>query len=97
MRNGDRADMMVAASCHARDELARAGDLDLDFAVLGTVAPTPTHPRAVPLGWDGFAATLTGARLPVYALGGLGPADLAHAIDRGAQGVALRRAAWPGL
>ena len=91
------ADMMVAASCHTRDDLARAGALDLDFAVLGTVAVTPTHPQAVPLGWDGFAATLVGTRVPVYALGGLGPGDLAHAIDRGAQGIALRRAAWPGV
>jgi 8-oxo-dGTP diphosphatase len=93
--DGRPTDMMAAASCHTRDDLARAGDLDLDFAVLGTVAVTPTHPHAVPLGWDGFAATVAGTHLPVYALGGLGPGDLAHAVDRGAQGVALRRAAWP--
>ena len=36
-------------------EIARAGALDLDFAVLGPVAATPTHPHAPPLGWDGFA------------------------------------------
>lgn len=90
------ADMMAAASCHTLADIARAGELGLDFAVLGPVAATPTHPMAVPLGWQGFAATIARTRLPVYALGGLAAADLDPAIEHGAQGVALRRAAWPG-
>jgi 8-oxo-dGTP diphosphatase len=89
-------DMMAAASCHTGDELARAAELALDFALLGTVAPTPTHPQATPLGWDGFATVVADTRLPVYALGGLNRDDLTIAIDHGAQGVALRRAAWSG-
>jgi 8-oxo-dGTP diphosphatase len=87
--------LLVGASCHVQEELAHAGALGLDFAVLGTVATTPTHPDAVPLGWEGFAARIADVRLPVYALGGLTPADLQRAISRGAHGVALRRAAWP--
>ncbi|HMA31463.1 MAG TPA: thiamine phosphate synthase, partial [Casimicrobiaceae bacterium] len=88
-------DLMVAASCHARDDLARAAQLDVDFAVLGPVRPTPTHPQAIPLGWEAFARMVAGTRLPVYALGGLTGDDLEAAIDHGAHGVALRRAAWP--
>jgi len=88
-------DLLVAASCHTRAEIARAGALDLDFAVLGPVAATPTHPHAALLGWDGFAAQIAENRLPVYALGGLDAADLDCAIAHGAHGVALRRAAWP--
>ena len=87
--------MIAAASCHTRDELARAGELDLDFAVLGPVAVTPTHPEALPLGWDQFAVTVAGARLPVYALGGLRAEDVDNAVEHGAQGVAMRSAAWP--
>ncbi|MCC6868283.1 MAG: Nudix family hydrolase [Burkholderiales bacterium] len=87
-------DLLCAASCHDAAEIARAGELALDFAVLGPVAPTPTHPQAPPLGWDAFARVVAGTRVPVYALGGLGRADLAIAIDHGAHGVALRRAAW---
>jgi 8-oxo-dGTP diphosphatase len=36
----------VAASCHDRSELEAAGNLGADFAVLGPVMPTPTHPGA---------------------------------------------------
>jgi 8-oxo-dGTP diphosphatase len=87
-------DMLVAASCHTREELAHAGTLAVDFAVLGPVAPTPTHPSAVPLGWDEFSHVAQASRVPVFALGGLTASDLRTAIDAGAHGVALRRGAW---
>ena len=87
--------MLCAASCHDRAELARAADLALDFAVLGPVAPTPSHPGATPLGWPRVAALLQATPLPVYALGGLDHPDLDTAIAHGAHGIALRRAAWP--
>ncbi|MEP6655923.1 MAG: Nudix family hydrolase [Betaproteobacteria bacterium] len=89
------ADMLCAASCHDAAELARAGSLRLDFAVLGPVLPTPSHPQATPLGWPGFAEALVSTTLPVFALGGLAASDLDQAIDHGAHGVALRRGAWP--
>ena len=88
--------MLCAASCHDAGEIAHAGALALDFAVLGPVAHTPTHPEASPLGWDGFARVSSGARLPVYALGGLQEIDLRNAVRYGAHGVALRRGAWIG-
>jgi len=88
-------DLLVAASCHSRNELARAAALDVDFAFVGPVHPTPTHPAAPTLDWDGFAMCIEATRVPVYAIGGLTRNDLAIAIDRGAHGIALRRGAWP--
>jgi 8-oxo-dGTP diphosphatase len=88
------ADLMCAASVHTREEVERAGELALDFALLGPVRSTPTHPDVQPLGWDGFEALAANASLPVLALGGLDRGDLDAAIARGAHGVALRRAAW---
>ena len=88
--------MLCAASCHNADELARAAALSLDFAVLGPVAATPTHPWSEPLGWPRVEAMLRESPIPVYALGGLTQNDLDTAIDCGAHGVALRRAAWSG-
>jgi 8-oxo-dGTP diphosphatase len=90
-------DMLCAASCHTRDDIGRAGALGLDFAVLGPVAPTPSHPGGRTLGWDGFATIAELAPLPIYALGGLELADLPVAVAHGAHGVALRRAAWPAV
>ncbi len=87
-------DLVVAASCHDAAEIARAGVLGCDFAVLGPVRDTPSHPVVRTLGWHGFARAIEGTRLPVYALGGLAPADLAAAVDHGAHGIAMRRGAW---
>jgi 8-oxo-dGTP diphosphatase len=87
-------DLLCSASCHTRDEIAKAGTLALDFALLGPVRPTPTHPGAAVIGWDGFEAIAAGAALPIFALGGLARADLDVAIAGGAHGVALRRGAW---
>jgi 8-oxo-dGTP diphosphatase len=88
------SDLMSAASCHTRADIERAGALGFDFAVLGPVLPTSTHAGMPALGWDGFAAMAERTPLPIFALGGLTPADLPTAIGRGAHGVALRRAAW---
>jgi 8-oxo-dGTP diphosphatase len=87
-------DLMCAASCHTKEDIAKAGVLGLDFALLGAVLPTPSHPQATPIGWDGFAALCDGAALPVFALGGLSARDLDTAMAHGAHGIALRRAAW---
>jgi 8-oxo-dGTP diphosphatase len=86
--------MLIGASCHTREELARAAALGVDYAVVGPVLATTTHPGAPPLGWDGFARTIEHTRVPVYALGGLQSADLGTALDHGAHGIAMRRGVW---
>ena len=83
-----------AASCHSAEELARARQLGGDFAVLGPVQATPTHPQARPLGWEGFGALALGAEMPLFALGGLRPGDLETAWSRGAHGIAMLRGSW---
>ena len=81
----------VAASCHTADELARAAALDLDFALLSPVLPTPTHPETKGIGWDEFARLIEQSPLPVFALGGMQPQMLETAWERGAHGIALMR------
>ena len=87
--------LLVGASCHDAGELVRAQELGSDFAVLGPVQPTLTHPGSAGLGWDGFAALLRDCALPVYALGGMKPPDLETALRCGAHGISMQRAAWP--
>jgi 8-oxo-dGTP diphosphatase len=86
---------LVGASCHDTAELVRASDLGVDFAVLGPVAPTPTHPGAAGLGWERFAELVKDCPLPVYALGGLKAAGLEIASRSGAHGISMMRGAWP--
>ena len=63
--------------------------LNLDFVVLG-----PVREKAPSLGWSRFAEIARGATLPVYAIGGLPPADLPDAWRAGAHGIAMIRGAW---
>ncbi len=85
---------LVGASCHTRAELARAAALGIDFAVLGPVKATPSHPDQASLGWTAFSDIVTLLPMPVFALGGLARSDLESARSAGAHGVAAVRAAW---
>jgi 8-oxo-dGTP diphosphatase len=86
---------IVGASCHDAAQLAQALRLDVDFATLSPVAATASHPQAQPLGWSNFQELAEAAAMPVYALGGMAPMQLAQARATGAQGVAGIRGFWP--
>jgi 8-oxo-dGTP diphosphatase len=78
----------VAASCHDARELAHAAAIGVDFAVLGPVRHTASHPEAAGMGWERFSELCADAPFPVYALGGLRMGDAESAIRAGAQGIA---------
>ena len=85
---------LVGASAHDAAELDQAEKIGVDYAVVGPVKATASHPGATPLGWDRFEALVRERPMPCYAIGGLTRADLAEAKRRGAHGVALRGAAF---
>ncbi len=89
-----RAGQLVSASLHNGEEIERAAEIGVDFAVLSAVLPTKTHPDRTPLGWDGFAELLKKATYPVYALGGVDARHIVDSRQRGGQGVAAIRAFW---
>lgn len=84
----------VGASCHSRAELERAAELGLDYALLGAVRPTLTHPDREALGWRAFADLVRDLPIPVLALGGLVAADMDPARSAGAHGIAAIRGVW---
>jgi len=88
--------VLSGASCHTVQELGHAMAIGLDFAVLGPVLPTATHPRAKTLGWDGFTRIAQNASIPVYAIGGLRRQDMDEAREAGAHGLAMIRGSWTG-
>ncbi len=88
------ADFTVAASCHNAQDLTQAQKLGLDFAVLGPVQKTASHPDTAGIGWVSFAALVAGVSLPVYAIGGMRIRDLDRAWTYGAHGLASISAIW---
>jgi 8-oxo-dGTP diphosphatase len=89
-----RAADLCGASCHNTQELAQAMKLACDFAVLGPVLATASHPSGAILDWAGFGEVAAGAAMPVYALGGMQEAHLPEAWAHGAHGIAMMRAPW---
>lgn len=87
-------DSLVAASCHNARELALAARLGLDFAVLGPVAATASHPGKPGLGLECFAELIRDCPLPVYALGGMDQDWLVPVREARGQGIAAIRGLW---
>jgi 8-oxo-dGTP diphosphatase len=80
--------LWLAASCHDEREVLHAAAIGVDFAVMGPVQPTGSHPDAAHLGWPRFAEICAIAPFPIYALGGLARHNLDAANAAGAQGIA---------
>lgn len=80
---------LIGKSCHNAAELAEARSGGADWALLSPFRAPKSHPSELPpLGPEGFALLVRDAELPVLALGGIEPSDIAPAIAAGAWGVA---------
>lgn len=85
----------VSASTHNASDLQHVEHLGLDYAFLGHVNVTPSHPSDTPLTWTGFEELVShGWRFPILAIGGQSPATLSTAQTHGGHGIAVLRAAW---
>lgn len=87
-------DKLMSASCHNSKELNKAREIGCDFAVLGPIKPTLSHPGATTMGWENFERLTLHCDIPVYALGGMTESDYKQAWGHGAQGIAAIRALW---
>lgn len=87
---------LLAASCHSSRELEKAQQMGCDFAVLGPVLPTVSHPGNTTLGWASAGALIDMANMPIYCLGGMRKPDVGRCYELGAQGIAAIRGLWPG-
>jgi thiazole tautomerase (transcriptional regulator TenI) len=78
---------LVGVSRH--DAAGVSASAGVDFLTLSPVRKTSSKPDARPLGLDGFGAIAVRSPVPVLALGGMRPRDVAAVVDRGAHGVAM--------
>ena len=83
------------ASCHDQHSLSRINTLATSHTVMGCflspVKATPPPPQNLQnggLGWQAFGELAKLSDVPVFALGGVGQADLATAYEHGAMGIA---------
>ena len=88
------AGMLVSAACHNLSELRAAEALGVDFAFLGTVLPSATHPGVAGLGWSEAGELVRRSRLPLFALGGQHAGTVAPALSAGFHGIAAIRGFW---
>ena len=79
---------LVTASCHGGGALYRAAAAGVDTVLLAPVFVTESHPDARILGHLRFAVLVRQSRLPVFALGGVGPANIGRLAPTGAAGIA---------
>lgn len=86
-----REQLLVGRSCHDRDEVLAAVDEGVDYVTVSPVAATPSKPgHGPPLGPDGLAELVDAAGpVPVLALGGVAPDNLATWLKIGAHGAAV--------
>lgn len=83
----------IGRSVHSPDEARAAQDEGADYLVYGNVFATATHPGRAAAGLDALAAICAGP-LPVIAIGGVTPENVAAVRAAGAWGAAAIRALW---
>jgi len=85
----------LGASVHEPEAAGPVRSEGADYAFLGTMFRTPTHPDATGLGPDALARAAGGAvGFPVLAIGGIGPRRVGAVRAAGAYGVAVVSGVW---
>lgn len=86
---------VVGASVHGPEALASVAAAGADFALVGTVLPSASHPGRPGLGLDGLARIRAVApRIPVLGIGGMGVGEVRGVLEAGAHGVAVLGGIW---
>ena len=92
-----QGDWLVTAAAHSQAALRSAAASGADAVLLAPVFATASHPGARVLGPRRFAALVRASQVPVYALGGIGPANVRHLGGSGAIGIAGIGGLIPGV
>lgn len=85
----------IGVSCHDVDEITEAVRGGADYAFVGTIFRTPSHPGTEGAGLDAVEVAVGRTpELPVLGIGGIGPVEAARVAAVGAYGVAAIRGVW---
>lgn len=86
--------LLISASCHNVVEIVHASKMQIDFAVLSPIKQTSDRKASKLLGWNKFHSLIKHASIPIYALGGMQPEDMALAYKLGGKGIAVLGGFW---
>ncbi|HEY6538760.1 MAG TPA: thiamine phosphate synthase [Candidatus Dormibacteraeota bacterium] len=85
-------ELLIGLSTHAVGQVARSADQPVDYISAGPVHATPTKPGRIAVGYGHVSAAALRSRVPVVAIGGLGPGTAGIAVGAGADIVGVVRA-----
>ena len=77
---------VLGASCHSPDEAREAEALGCTYITAGHVFETGCKPGLTPRGLDFLRAVTRAVSIPVWAIGGIAPENLAQVLAAGAAG-----------
>ncbi len=86
---------LIGASVHDRGRARAACEEGANYAFVGTIFSTPSHPGRTGIGVSGMAAILEAAPgFPMLGIGGVSVARVADVVRAGAYGVAVLGGVW---
>ncbi len=80
---------LVGCSVHSLQEAVDAARAGADYVTFGNVFTTASHPGFPPKGLDMLRAVVQGVDVPVVAVGGITPDNLADVLATGCAGIAV--------
>lgn len=85
----------VGTSVHSLEEAVEAEKAGASWCVAGTIFDTPSHAGRPPARLDFVRSVVAAVIIPIIAIGGVKPENVADLIEAGAYGVAtIRGAGW---
>lgn len=85
----------VGASVHSVEEAVEAEKEGATWCVAGTIFETPSHRGRVPARTDFISILAAAVTIPIIAIGGIGPENVAELLIAGAYGIAtIRGVGW---
>jgi thiamine-phosphate pyrophosphorylase len=85
-------DAIVGLSTHSPDQVAAAGEAEVDYIGVGPVYATPTKAGRAPVGLGLVEFAARHARSPFFAIGGIDAGNAAAVVAGGAKRIAVVRA-----
>jgi thiamine-phosphate pyrophosphorylase len=86
------AEAIIGQSTHSEEQIAAAGERDIDYFAVGPVWETPTKPGRPAVGLELVTHAAGVARKPFFAIGGIGPLNAGEVVAAGARRMCVVRA-----